>query len=573
MSFSSLSALKYVGDRAPILVQSKGRPGRRESSLWGLRPVPRNGRGGPARRAAWSDLTVPNVLDAIVAWSAREPGRRAVADLDQDLSYSALETEVTRLAAGLKTMGVRPGDRVALHLPNSVDFVLAALASLWIGAAFVPLAVTDPDARLSLILSDCAPAISVTGEPGAERRSLSSSVTSSPIALLAELRSAGGTERPPRVTGDDAYAIYTSGTSGTPKGVLIGVRAFAAAVASGSLALGLDVDTRTLCVSPFHFDGSFGTLFFTLYRGGSVVIRPRDTLLLPRSFFLAVADENITYTGFSPTYLRLLLATQQVARLAESKLELVALGGEAATADDVRAFWKAVPEVRLFNRYGPTEATIAVTHLELTPEVLEDDVVPIGRPHPGVSFHLVDEEGRLVHGPHSIGELYIGGDQLMPGYLGAPELSAEVLRTDIDAGEVLNRTGDPLRTETTMAITSTSMQADRVIKRNGVRISLLEVALTFRHLPGVSDATCAAYDDDGQVGIAVFVVAEPLTSARELQNAARIDLPLTMLPNRIELVTSLPLNSSNKLDERTLLAAAGLRPLASSNGKPRSAAS
>ena len=131
---------------------------------------------------------------------------------------------------------------------------------------------------------------------------------------------AGEPPAPDRITDRVAYAIYTSGTTGTPKGVLIGNRAFAAAVAATADALGLSAATRTLCVSPFHFDGSFGTLFPTLFSGGAVVIRPREALLFPRTFFNAITRESITYTGFSPSYLRLLLSSPQIDRLAGTSL-------------------------------------------------------------------------------------------------------------------------------------------------------------------------------------------------------------------------------------------------------------
>ena len=121
------------------------------------------------------------------------------------------------------------------------------------------------------------------------------------------------TERPISVLEGDvasrvAYMIYTSGTTGTPKGVQINNAAFAAAVRSTVSALGLSRATRTLCVSPFHFDGSYATLFPTLASGGTVVIRPREALLFPRTFFNTVANEEINYSGFTPSYLRLLLA-------------------------------------------------------------------------------------------------------------------------------------------------------------------------------------------------------------------------------------------------------------------------
>ena len=96
----------------------------------------------------------------------------------------------------------------------------------------------------------------------------------------------------------------------------------------------------------------------------------------------------------------------------------------------------------MFNRYGPTETTIAVTHEELTPELIADGTVPIGRPHPALTFHLVDDSGHLIDNADRVGELYIGGPQLMSGYWGAPELTAEVLRTDVVRGETVYRTGD-----------------------------------------------------------------------------------------------------------------------------------
>ena len=313
--------------------------------------------------------------------------------------------------------GVGAGDRVALFLPNSVDFVVGALACLWTGAIFVPLAVTDPPARLAVILADCTPSVIVTAETSGEEMPLPE--TSTGRVTIAELRSQGDHE-PSRVAAEGAYAIYTSGTTGVPKGVLIGNPAFSAAVESTARALGYDTGTRALCVSPFHFDGSFGTLFPALYSGGAIVIRPCETLLFPRTFFNAVKNESITATGFSPSYLRLLLAAPQINQLGESTLGVIALGGEASSPADVRLLWEAAPQVKVFNRYGPTETTIAVTHMLVTPASIEGGSVPIGTPHRGVSFHLVDDAGGLIDSDDRVGELYIGGSQLMDGYWGRP---------------------------------------------------------------------------------------------------------------------------------------------------------
>jgi D-alanine--poly(phosphoribitol) ligase subunit 1 len=501
-----------------------------------------------------------DVLHRILDHAIAEPDHVAIKDLDAELTYAALIKAIARLAAGLTAQGVREGDRVALLLPNSVDFVVAALASLWIGAIFVPLSVADPEPRLVTIVGDCAAAIVIgVDEPHDEGRR--DSLAGSPVVSIGVLREerapiSKALPASPRL----AYAIYTSGTTGTPKGVLIGNPAFVAAVESIAVALGLNRRSRTLCVSPFYFDGSLGTLYSTLVAGGTAVIRPRDALLFPRTFFNTVAEEAITCTGFSPSYLRLLLASPQLATLSDSTLEIIALGGEACSIADIRALWAVAPNVRVFNRYGPTETAIAVSDLEVTPEIIADGVVPLGTPHPGVSFHLVDEQGQLVTESDRVGELYIGGSQLMAGYWGAPELTQAVLRTDILAGETLYRSGDLVYRNQQGSYVYVD-RADRVIKRSGVRISLIELSETIRALEGVIAAACVVFDNEGELGIVAFVVVGQSVTVRDLQLAARDVLPESMLPNRIEIIDAFPLAQSSKIDERGLLSSVGLRPL------------
>jgi len=282
--------------------------------------------------------------------------------------------------------------------------------------------------------------------------------------------------------------------------------------------------------------------------------------LFPRTFFSAVAAESITCTGFSPSYLRILLASPQLTTLADSTLEIIALGGEACSIADIRALWAVAPKIRVFNRYGPTEATIAVSNLEVTPEILADGIVPLGTPHAGVSFYLVDEQGGIVTEPNRVGELYIGGSQLMTGYWGAAELTDAVMRTDIVPDETVYRSGDLVYRNQQGSYVYVD-RADRVIKRSGVRISLIELNETIRAIDGVSAVACVVFDNEGELGIVAFVVAEESVTVRDLQLAAREMLPDTMLPDRIEITDSFPLAQSSKIDERALLASVDLRPL------------
>jgi D-alanine--poly(phosphoribitol) ligase subunit 1 len=500
----------------------------------------------------------PGPLHDIIDRARSYPDFPAAQDLEREVSYAQLIDEVARLAAGLQTRGVAEGDRVALLLPNSVDFVSAALAILWVGAIFVPLAMTDPPSRLATIVADCAPLLVVTSSGDDQlRHATVGDLTPISLNLLLEERPAA------KLTGHDAsrvaYMIYTSGTTGTPKGVQIDNAAFAAALHSTANAVHLSRATRTLCVSPFHFDGSYANLFSTLIAGGTVVIRPRDALLFPRTFFNTITKEKITYSGFTPSYLRLLLASPQISGLTGSTLEIIALGGETISVADLRALWSHVPGIRVFNRYGPTESTIAVTNVELTLDDIERGVVPIGRPHAGVSFFLFDENGQIIESAGHVGELYVGGVQLMVGYWANPELTRNVMRRDLVSGATLYRTGD-LAYRDALGNYVYVDRNDRVIKRSGVRISLVELSESMSKIEGVTAAACLAFDREGELGIAAFVTSAVELSTLNLRRAAGQFIPESMLPDRFERVPAMPLNKSNQLDEHHLLSEAGLRP-------------
>jgi D-alanine--poly(phosphoribitol) ligase subunit 1 len=496
-----------------------------------------------------------SVLRDIVERSRTEPDHVAAADLEGELTYAELIDHASRVGAGLGERGVAIGDRVALLVPNSVDFVVAALATLWIGATFVPLAVTDPLPRLISIVADSAPTLIVRPSSNDE---VPTSINGVATVELEELLAAAPT---PLVADDQHrvdYMIYTSGTTGKPKGVRIADAAFHAAVHSTADALGLDASTRTLCVSPFHFDGSYANLFPTLVSGGTVVMRPREALLYPRMFFNTVASERITYSGFTPSYLRLLLASPQFSTLGDSTLTMIALGGEAISMADLRVLWSKVPSMRVFNRYGPTETTIAVTNIELTPDLIRDGVVPMGQPHPGVTFYLINERGETIDAANHVGELYVGGVQLMTGYWADDALTEGVLRRDVVPNEIVYRTGDLVyRLEDGNYVYVD--RADRVLKRSGVRISLVELSATLSQLEHVTAAACLTFDHDGELGIVAFVTLDQELSPLDLRRAAATVLPANMVPDRIEVVDALPLNRSNALDEGALREAAGLQ--------------
>jgi len=268
---------------------------------------------------------------------------------------------------------------VALLIANSVDFIVAALASLWCGAVFVPLAVGDPMTRLRTIVDDLEPKIVVVASTNDTEPLVDFADVE--VTTLDELRAEGPVPEYSRDTSLVAYMIYTSGTTGKPKGFRLATRPLVPPYVRSADALGLNQRTRTLLVSPFHFDGSYANLFPTLVSGGTVVMRPREALLFPRTFFNAIQMK----TSRTPASLR---ATYGYCLLVRSSHDFVTHArdrGARRRGDQRRRLAIALVKgaaLRVFNRYGPTETTIAVTNVELTPAMIESGTVTIGRPHP-----------------------------------------------------------------------------------------------------------------------------------------------------------------------------------------------
>ena len=494
-----------------------------------------------------------DLLGLVLGHAARRPDSLALQDDEGSFTYGQLAEHVARTASGLSALGVGAGDRVALHIPNSAEFVGLALGCLWLGASFVPLQVGSPELRLAAVIEDCDPALVVVRDgpdlsPGGKAWP-----TATAAGILAAAHSPiARSESPDR----DAYLVYTSGTTGLPKGVRASQRAVCWETCRTVETLGLDETVRGLAVSAFHFDGSYGLVFPVLAAGGALFVPRREDILFPKRFYDYVVDRAITFTSFSPSYLRLLLSARQLARLAGSQLRVLLLGGEECIAADVRKLWSVLPEVRVFNRYGPTETTIAVTTYRVSADDVASGLIPIGEPHLGTDFFLQSEDGQLVTDDGAPGELFIGGEQLMRGYWGDEELSRKVLRNDVVPGRSLYKTGDLVYRDGAGRYLYVG-RLDDVIKRNGVRISLTEVARAFREVPGVTAACCALVDMAGSPGIMAFVEAPPDVTVAGLFATAEALLPATMLPDGIDVVGSIPMTQQGKVDRHQLLAGSG----------------
>ncbi len=446
--------------------------------------------------------------------AAREPDRIAVRDEDGELTYAAFLSEVHRLAHHLIQGGCEKGTWVACCLPRGVQAVVAQAAVMAAGAVYVPVDPTYPPALLGEMLTGRSPIRVIGHQAGlAACRSATEVIT---IALddddtLAAVASCPAD--PPQVdlrADDGAYVIHTSGSSGTPKAVLVGHGAIANSTLARWTRYPEDV-AGFLMVSPMFFDSSMAGIWWTLSQGGTLELAPRDPGALVARVRRALTDPSgqISHTLLTPTlYSRALDGLDR----ARSALRHVIVAGEVCSAALVRQHHALLPDVELVNEYGPTEAAVWCTSAVLRP----DADVTIGTAIENVELMVLDPAGR----PAPIGEageLCIAGVQLAQGYPRDAELTAQRFAPHPDRpGERMYRTGDRcwLRPDGQYVV---SGRLDDQVKVRGHRVDLAGVRTRLGQHPGVSAVALALRERPGSAGqvLTAYVVPDVASGSVE----------------------------------------------------------
>ncbi|GAA3236813.1 hypothetical protein GCM10017691_35420 [Pseudonocardia petroleophila] len=429
----------------------------------------------------------------------RDPDAVALVLGDEQLTYAELDARANRLAHLLVARGAGPERVVALALPRSLDMVVAEVAVLKSGAAYLPLDPDHPAARLAHTAADAAPAVLVaTVELAADLPGDVPRVLLDDPAVVAELAAAPVDDpRPVLDVRNAAYVIYTSGSTGRPKGVVLSHTGVAKLVATQVERFGIGPHSRVLQFASPSFDVAFWDLCLGLLSGGRLVVVPSE-LRVPGPELAAYAHRHgVTFMILPPA---LLAAMPADVTLPPATL----LAGTERVSPELVGRWGRGR--RMFNAYGPTEATVNSTLGEAHPARLRGPSVPIGVADPMTSVHVLDHRLAPVAGEEP-GELYLGGPGLARGYLGRPALTAERFVADPwTPGGRLYRTGDLVRTDADGNLHFLGRVDDQV-KIRGHRIEPGEIESVLRSHGGVDQATVVVREDrPGDRRLVAYVV-------------------------------------------------------------------
>jgi len=514
-----------------------------------------------------------NPAQQVYEQARRTPHNLALDADDVQLDYAQLILRAHRLAASLRAHGIGRGSRVGILASRSRIAVEAVLGIAWTGAAYVPLGLRWPEARIEAALTQAAPAAVIADAvgtrlltirlleripllfvPGADRVPAAALPSTASVEQLDALPAIGDPTPPEAMQADDlAYLIFTSGTTGVPKGVMVATGSVAAYLSALGARKAMTASDRASQFTELSFDPSLGEIFLPWYVGASLHVVPAVSQVSPAKF---IRDHALTIWGSAPAAIAWMRDTRSLRPGAFPLLRYSSFGGEPLTLAAVQAWQAAAPNSVVDNLYGPTEATVDCVGQRVepasTPVVTPGrGVLAIGKPHPGTELAVFDEALSPVPLGQS-GELAIAGGQLSLGYLGLEQTTAE--RFPVIAGKRWYLTGDIAMQDAAGNFHHLG-RIDNQIKLHGHRVELEDIEAHARAVAGTDQVAAVAwpYADGVATAITCFVAGSPQTP-NAIRESLRARLPAYMVPSSVRVIEALPLNSNGKLDRNALTA-------------------
>ena len=478
-----------------------------------------------------------DVVTLFEAQAQRTPDAVALRSDARKYSYATVDRLANALRPRLIAAGVTPGSCVLLDVDRSAEFVIALVAILKTGAAYVPIDPAYPDARKRELSDDVKPSLTIDAD------------------RLQKLFSELGQETPPAppriaINPDDlAYVMFTSGSTGRPKGVMVPHRAIARLV-HGPGCIDVSDQDVFLFASPLSFDASTLEIWGALLNGAGLAIPSPGTLTI-HEIAECLSRFRVTIMWLTSGLFQTMI-DERPASL--TTLRILLAGGDVLSMHHVSKALDLLPKTRLINGYGPTENTTFTTVHEITRDDLARASIPIGTPIPGTTVAILDELRRPTAAGIA-GELFAGGSGLALGYLNRPELTSAAFVANPSgdpASPILYRTGDRCRALPDGSIEFVG-RIDQQVKLRGFRIEPGEIEAVIAAQPGVT--ACRVVVHVGEAtgkSLAAFCTGDASSKAR-VANAVQRGLPKHMHPSSITFLDTFPLNATGKVDNRALL--------------------
>jgi len=515
---------------------------------------------------------MPYILQQLLTENAeRYADKPAVWARSRTLSYRELNRRSNQLAHFLRARGVKKGDRVGIFFPKAVESLVAMFGALKAGAVYVPLDPQQPAERISYIISNCGIKGLITQE---DRLALldPAAIPSVEFALLNHEYS-NGTQRPDTfawsalesfpashppelqaTTTDLAYILYTSGSTGRPKGVMLSHQNALTFVEWCAETFHIQSEDHVSNHAPLHFDLSVFDVYNGIKAGATVYMVPDETAVFPAALANWIEQQQISVWYSVPSALVYLVLHGRISAEKFRRLRIILFAGEVFPQKYLKQLAEKVSHVELYNLYGPTETNVCTYYQVDRAKLPEMDKLPIGRACSNTEVFAVDDDDQIIDEVGKVGELYVRGPSVTPGYWGDREKTERMCvpnRFQANFEEKMYRTGDLVMPDENGDYYFLGRR-DNQIKSRGYRIELGEIEAALLSHPGVCEAAVIAIPDD-EIGnrIKAFVMLHAGVSLTgvELQQHSALHVPKYMIPESIDVRESaLPKTSTGKID-------------------------
>lgn len=484
------------------------------------------------------------MADILAKVASLTPSKTAIVEGNKHISYAELLQRVNEVANYLSINGLDKEERVGIYMHRSIEAIISILAVIRAGGAYVPMDPEHPATRIAFIVEDAGISKVLTHQPNEDKLLLDDIQVLDIQQVMAVAEGIGEIEAEATKPQQLIYVLYTSGSTGQPKGVMIEHQAQVNMSLSQIDIFGITAEDRILQFAALTFDASVSEIFMALYAGATLVLPDQKVIMDTQRFVQCMQEEKISVVTLPPSYLRALDHTLF------PWLRVLITAGEAAHPLDANFYAQSC---QYFNAYGPTECTVCVSVYQLPADAASAHNIPIGKPIANTKVYVLDEELQLC--PAGVwGELYVSGAGLARGYINRDQLSKETfLANPFEMAGRIYKTGDIVRWLPDGNLEFQARKDDQ-IKLRGYRIEPAEIVHALEAINGIKQAVVLLDDSHGllQQKLGAFVVAENEISKAFISDSLKDSLPSYLIPAAIHLIDAIPLNSHGKIDQPTL---------------------